>query len=254
MRSFSADQALVYAAEIFSSRYKGAEFCIAAGSIILGLGTAGSDLDLVVVHQKLPTAFREAFHHNSMPVEAFVHDYETVQAFIDGDYENARPTMIHMLATGVAIPAPVETPRRLQCYARMLLEKGPERTADRKIQELRYAATDLIEDLKGDRPQNEQRAILYYLYETIGELRLRHGGRFVSRGKHLARSLEQCDAEFSKKLTGAMESAHRDGVSQTQVETISSLLESVGGALFDGYRQEAGAERRKEAKWLRVSA
>jgi hypothetical protein len=252
MPSFSADQALVCAAELFSNRYQGAEFCIAAGSIIRGHGTTGSDLDLVVIYQKLPAAFREAFYYKSMPVEAFVNDYETIQGFVDRDYASAHRSMIHMLATGIVVPAASDTSQRLQRYARALLDKGPEPTADAQMQALRYAITDLIGDLQGDRPQHEMRAILYCIYEAIGELRLRHSGRFVSRGKHLARSLKECDAQFSEKLNEVMESAHRDGLSQAQVEKLAGLLEFAGGPLFDGYRQEASAERRKEAKWLHV--
>ena len=52
MTEFTPEAALANAEEIFLSRYKGAEFCVATGSIIQGIGTQYSDLDLIVVFSK----------------------------------------------------------------------------------------------------------------------------------------------------------------------------------------------------------
>jgi hypothetical protein len=97
----TAEQALTYACELLARRYAGAELCIAAGTIVRDeSATAHSDLDLVVRYPWLPCAFRESFRYRSMPVEAFVHDHETIQAFMDRDHRNAHPAIIHMVATG----------------------------------------------------------------------------------------------------------------------------------------------------------
>ena len=64
---------------IWSQRYSGAAVVFAAGSLVRGEGTAYSDLDLVVVYSALPCAYRESFTFQRLPVEAFVHDPETLE-------------------------------------------------------------------------------------------------------------------------------------------------------------------------------
>ncbi len=59
-------------------RYADAAAVFAAGSIVRGEGTAFSDLDLVVVYPRLPCAYRKSFRCEGYPVEAFVHDPETL--------------------------------------------------------------------------------------------------------------------------------------------------------------------------------
>lgn len=62
-------------------RYRDATAVRAAGSLVRGEGTAYSDLDLVVVYARLPAAYRESFVFEGFPVEAFVHDPETLEYF-----------------------------------------------------------------------------------------------------------------------------------------------------------------------------
>ena len=71
---------------IWSQRYSGADVVLAAGSIVRGEATAYSDLDLVVVYSKLPCAYRESFSFHGLPVEAFVHDPETLESNVPGLY------------------------------------------------------------------------------------------------------------------------------------------------------------------------
>lgn len=249
MTKFSAEQALSYAAELLTQRYVGAEFCLAAGSIVHGHAGEHSDLDLVVLFRELKCAFRESFQYRSMPVEAFVHDYETIQAFMDSDYRSAHPVIIHMIATGKVVGAETEISRRLQGYARALFDVGPEQTTETKSKALRYAASELIEDLRDDRTPHEVRAILYGLYETLGELRLRKSRSYIGTGKHLARMLRACDPAFAETLDGVMIAAHAGGLRGEHVAQLVALLDTLGGQLFDGYRQDAPAEMREKARW-----
>jgi predicted nucleotidyltransferase len=62
-------------------RYPEASVLFAAGSIVRGEGTVHSDLDLVVVYPALAAAYRESFVLDRLPVEAFVHDPETLEYF-----------------------------------------------------------------------------------------------------------------------------------------------------------------------------
>jgi len=78
------------AKEIFESKYPEAKVIFLAGSIVRGEGTPYSDLDLVVIFDKLPAAYRESFYSQGLPVEAFVHDPETLNYFLSGVFPNKR--------------------------------------------------------------------------------------------------------------------------------------------------------------------
>lgn len=71
---------------ICAQRYPDAAAAFAAGSLMRGEGTRYSDLDLVVVYSALPAAYRESFRLQGLPVEAFVHDPETLEyCFVEMD-------------------------------------------------------------------------------------------------------------------------------------------------------------------------
>ena len=73
---------------IRAARYPDAAVVFAAGSIVRGEATPYSDLDLVVVYPRLACAARESFRHDGYPVEAFLHDPETLEWAIDqGPYD-----------------------------------------------------------------------------------------------------------------------------------------------------------------------
>ena len=62
------------AAEVVAEKYPEARVAFLAGSVTRGEGTQTSDLDLVVIYNKLPQAYRESFVSGGWPIEAFVHD------------------------------------------------------------------------------------------------------------------------------------------------------------------------------------
>src|SRR5262245_48788022 len=64
--------------QIFDDKYPTANVVLLAGSLLRGAGTPYSDLDLVVIFDQLPHAWRESFEFQGYPVEAFVHDPETL--------------------------------------------------------------------------------------------------------------------------------------------------------------------------------
>jgi hypothetical protein len=168
---------------------------------------------------------------------------------MDRDHKNAHPVIIHMIATGKVVGVQTETSRRLQDYARTLLGSGPEKTAETKLKALRYGASELIEDLRDDRPPQEVRAILYRLYDALGELRLRQSRSYIATGKHLARALRACDPAFAETLDGIMIAGHAGGLRSEHVARLVALLDTLGGQLFDEYRQDAPAEMREKARW-----
>lgn len=247
---FTSQDALRLAEEIRTTKYPDSAFCIASGSIIRGKGTILSDLDLIVVYSEINNARRESYFYKEMPIEAFIHDYETIQFFIYDDYNNASASMMNMITTGITIPFENDISNRLIAYARMLLDKGPSENTKQQNDFLLYRITDLVDDLRGDRSLLEQQNTLYTLYPLIGELALRKHHSFIASGKYLARYLEQYCPEVLPPLNKVMNAAHSGTFGKQEVQIIDDLIQSLGGFLFDGYAQPADPDKRAKAIWL----
>src|SRR5215204_7040078 len=105
-------------------RYSGARVLFLGGSVIRGEATPASDLDVVVVYERLPNAYREAFVHEEWPVEAFVHDEETLERFFEADRLRGLPALMSMVGEGVEVPEASEFSARWKRRAVELLEAG----------------------------------------------------------------------------------------------------------------------------------
>jgi hypothetical protein len=67
--------------KLYRDRYPHAQALYWAGSVAKGEGISHSDLDVVVVVEHLPNAYRETFLIEGWPVDAFIHDLETLNYF-----------------------------------------------------------------------------------------------------------------------------------------------------------------------------
>ena len=106
------DDVIDAARRIRDQRYSDAAAILAAGSIIRGEGTAYSDLDLVVVYPKIAYAYRESYRFEKYPVEAFVHDPETLNYFfLEVDRPSGVPSLPQMVIEGIEIPGPTDVSR-----------------------------------------------------------------------------------------------------------------------------------------------
>lgn len=247
---FTASEAIENARQLWENRYNGAEFVIAAGSLLRGQGTALSDLDLVVIFHRLESAYRESFLFNEMPIEAFVHDYETIQAFMDEGFKDAEISIVHMIATGKIVPHANATAQKLQSYATALLAKGAAPLSVEECNVLRYAITDLLDDLKGNRPAEAYRSIFYALYPKFCELSLRNSRHFVGSGKHLAKALRKHDPELFQALETTAFALHQNALTPEHITRLEATLTRLGGRLFDGDKRTAPKDKRKDPVWF----
>ena len=81
--SFSKSDPLQTIQRLIKERYKAAKAVFWAGSVSQNQGTDSSDLDLVIVFESLPHAYREAFIYDGWPIDSFVHDLNTLQYFFE---------------------------------------------------------------------------------------------------------------------------------------------------------------------------
>lgn len=235
------------ASEVLRTRYPDAESLFLAGSVVREEQTRTSDLDLVVVFERIARARRESFGFGGWPVEAFLHDPSTLRYFMD---EVDRPTgvasLAGMVAEGIEIPGPTAFTRELKRQAREHLAGGPRRWGPAEIEASRYAITDLLEDMRDPRTVHELKASAAALYSRVADHYLRSRQLWSARGKAIPRRLRQVAPGFAAEFEAAFEALFVRGDRDRLFALCDALLAPDGGALFDGYQHDAPESWRKE--------
>lgn len=230
-------------ARILREKFAGARVAFVAGSFNRGEGTATSDIDLVVVYDSVPHAWRESFHRESWPVEVFVHDPETLNYFFsEVNRPSGVPSLEFMILEGRAIPeAEVEFAIQMKSLAEKAVRLGPPKWNDDKILRTRYAVTDQIDNLRAPLNPLEAKVTVAELNELVLDYHFRSRGNWSGSGRHLLRRLGKVNPDLFKVWSGALADAfqgHTDAF-------IALCLREIGGACFDGVKRDAPAEWRK---------
>jgi predicted nucleotidyltransferase len=225
---------------IRSDRYRDAAAIFAAGSIIRGEGTPSSDLDLVVVYAGLPAAYRESFRFEGYPVEAFVHDPETLEYFfVEVDRPSGVPALPQMVLEGIEIPEPTAVSRALKQRAAAIIEAGPPALDTDTEQRMRYFISDLLDDLRTPRSRDELIGTGARLYEQLADYHLRRRLLWSAKGKAIPRVLRQADPALCARYGDAFAVLFSQGDPQPVIHLAEDLLREAGGLLFEGYRADA---------------
>ncbi len=227
------------AASIWRERYARARVLFLAGSVLRGEATPASDLDLVVVYERLPRAYREAFVYGGWPVEAFVHDPETLEQFFEVDRRRGLPALMSMVREGVEIPGASEFSAGLKRRARELFEAGPPPWDADELTLRRYRLTDWVDDMRFPRSPEEMVATGAYLYQDAADFYFRTRGLWSAHSKTIPRRLRDTDAAFAEKFLRAFDALFAEKRGEPVVSLVAELLEPFGGFLFDGFRQDA---------------
>src|SRR5215813_3968795 len=234
------------AKQILDDRYPGADVIFLAGSLLRGEGTPYSDLDLVVIFERLPHAWRESFIFQGYPVEAFVNDPETFNYFIS---EIGRPSgrspLAHMVAEGVEVPGPTEISRSLKRIAQDLIAAGPPELGDEDERKLRYSITNLIDDIRQPRSKEELVASGAELYSALADYYFRANGLWSAVNKSIPRRLGKANPELCSRFREGFDQLFAGGKSDKVIALAEEILKRHGGFLFDGYKREASTDCRK---------
>ncbi|AFW02908.1 nucleotidyltransferase [Gluconobacter oxydans H24] len=167
-----------------------------------GEGTYLSDIDLVVIYDHLEAAYRESFVVGDMPIEAFVHDRETLAWFVKDDVSRGRPSILNMIAEGQIIGREYDRAVALRREMSDLLAKGPPPLSSSGLNALRYELTDAVDDLRGNRTLQEVIAIGASLHPRLVELALRGRGHWNGTGKWAPRLLREIMSSWRTDSTG----------------------------------------------------
>ncbi len=188
----------------------------------------------------------ESFRFDGYPVEAFVHDRETLEYFfLEVDRPSGVPALPQMVVEGVEIPAASEVSRDLRQLAASVIAAGPPALDAQTEQRMRYFVSDLIDDLRAPRSKDELVGAGARLYEQLADYHLRRQGLWSAKGKAIPRVLQGVDPELSAKYSQSFSALFALGDATEVVRLAEELLRATGGPLFDGYRAEAPATWRK---------
>lgn len=234
------------AKEVFESKYPNASVVFLAGSIVRGESTPCSDLDLVVIFDKLPAAYRESFYFQGFPVEAFVHDPETLNYFVyEIDRPSGIPSLAQMILEGIEIPQPNDLSQSLKRLAASVIELRPPKLSEEDIRKLRYNITNLVDDIRHPRSNNELAAAGTELYEALADCYFRTNRLWSAKGKSIPRILKQADADLCTRYCSSFEELFANGQPERVIALAEDMLRPTGGFLFDGHKLDAPAAWRK---------
>lgn len=230
---------------IYAERYPESEVIFLSGSVIRGESTPMSDLDLVVVFRELENAYRESFRFDDWPVEAFVHDPETLNYFFHMDRDSGVPSLPNMVNEGIEIPGTSDFSNEMRELAKSLLAKGPPRWKELEIDNSRYAITDILDDLHAPRSRTEQIASATVLFSQLANHFLRSRQLWSAEGKTIPRRLREVDSEFAARFEESFQELFTAGYATQVIALAEEVLEESGGRLFDGYKLVASADWRQ---------
>jgi hypothetical protein len=104
---------------------------------------------------------------------------------------------------------------------------------------MRYAVSDLLDDVRAPRSRDELVGSAARLYEQLADYHLRRQGLWSGRGKTIPRILRRRDEALHERYCRAFEELFALGDPQAVIRLAQDLLGEAGGPLFDGYRADA---------------
>jgi hypothetical protein len=223
---------------VWRERYAEARVMFVGGSVMRGEATPASDLDVVVVFEALPNAYRESFIYGGWPVEAFAHDVGTLGHFFGRDRARGLPSLMNMVLEGFEVPEASEFSAALKRQAAEIIEAGPPAWDADKLTLRRYRLTDWVDDLRFPRSHEELCATGAALYQDAADFYFRTRGLWSAHSKTIPRRLRATDAAFADRFLRAFDALFTEKRNEPAVALVEELLEPFGGFLFDGFRLE----------------
>ena len=198
-------------------------------------------------YKSLPNAYRESFIHRATPVEAFVHDPETLEYFFESvNRPSGVPSLMQMVIEGIEIPGSSAFSTELKAMAQHYMDMGPPALSPDQIDRQRYAITDMLDDIREPRSYHELVATGAKLHDTLANHYCRVNGLWSASKKSIPRVLKKHDATFQQSFTQSFERLFRDGDPSQVIALAEDVLSQSGGLLFDGYTLAAPKNWRKK--------
>ena len=231
---------------LYEQNYQHAQAMIWAGSTSTGNYTSHSDLDVVIIFEQVPHAFREAFIFEDWRVDAFIHDLDTLKYFFEEiDGPSGMPVLPEMVANGVLISPPNALSKEIKLLAAELIERGPPIWNQLHIDKSRFYITDLLDDILSPRNRVEQQASTAKLYDILAEFYFRSQNKWQASGKAILRILKKHDYDLATDWQDAFDEVFKGGHTMQLEQLVNQILTPFGGLLWSGFHLDAPHDWRK---------
>ncbi|TNJ54254.1 nucleotidyltransferase domain-containing protein [Paenibacillus hemerocallicola] len=218
-----------------SNHFPDCGIAILTGSTVRGEETPFSDLDIMIISGDVPAAYAEAHCEDGWMIEVLLHNRDTYKVFFQRDCSRGRPSLPHMVATGIVL-IDDGTADGIRLEARQLLDAGPPAWNEQDVRRARFTITNHLLDLQGSLPPMDAIFAGHELANALHELVLRTNGHWASRGKRIPRALEEYDPGFSQRFAETFRlfyGAPHDA--SPVIRFADEVLDRYGGRLFEGY-------------------
>ncbi|WP_323738759.1 GNAT family N-acetyltransferase [Candidatus Trichorickettsia mobilis] len=235
--------------KLIKERYVDAKAVFWAGSVAANQGTNASDLDLVIVYESMPNAYREAFVYDGWPIDAFIHDLDTLRYFFEESRTgNGISGLSYMILNGREVTNSSAFSENVKTLAQEVLNAGPATWDQEQIDKERFLITDVLDDIKNPVGRDEQIASTGWLLEALGQFYFRSQNKWCASGKSIIRYLKSDNPDLATEFTKSFESLFQTGSFVLLDLLVKKILEPYGGLFWNGFRSDAS----KKAKILKT--
>jgi GNAT superfamily N-acetyltransferase len=228
------------ARQIVLERFPDVRAAWLGGSTADGSATAHSDLDITVLLSGAPAPYRISTIIDGRPVEFFVQTEQSLMRFCRDDRNRRRPTTMRLVGSSQVLVDRDGSGQRLQTLLHQMDLDGPRAADPGEVESMRYAVTDLLNDLDSARTVDEALTVATALFREAADLMLSTNRRWSGSGKWLLRELRRLDADlphaFTAELLDGLRAAAA-GDTRPLHDASVSILDACGGAVFDAYRR-----------------
>lgn len=219
-------------AEDFLKQFHPAADCaIIGGSITHGMGTATSDIDIVVLYDdRYETPHRDSLIFQEWMIESFVHNIKAQDYFLEKDRAAGKAVMIDLVANGQIIGPNPQLGQIQKQKAQAIFEAGPPLYNEEDILKNRYFITDQLDDLLGNNKSEELGAILSRFYFLLHDFYSRINAQWTGNGKWMMRRMRMFDPVFADRFNSVFHDAHNGKIDQL-AKLARELIAPYGGEL-----------------------
>jgi hypothetical protein len=214
--------------------FPAATVAVVAGSTARGTRTATSDIDLLLIGPAGmfgdgTDSLAATYEFEGEIFEVFAYTLEGFDRWAQAGVCEHRPVIVDMLLAGIPVRsgAPFQ---QLQEKWEPIMLRGPAPDAH-ELDLLRYAVTDLLDDLADATDPLEARLVAAALFEKTSLLLLLAHRRWIGTGKYVARRLREWDARRAEHLSAPF--IHSDWISF--MDAVLTELDQLGGRLQAGF-------------------
>lgn len=227
--------------DLFKTRYAGSNCIFFCGSAARDEMTEHSDVDIIVLFNKLPHAHRETFRAKGWLLDAQVHDPETLNYLMVSDARLGSAIVAKMITESILIPIATAESNLLTAIASRIVLSGP---PQQDFSGVRWMVANIISDLKQSKDDHETLAIGVELYKILTTFFFRSRNQWPASKKMTPRLLESIDPAVNERFHLVFSRLFSQGDADPVIKLAEELLQVVGGPISEGFKMNYATHAR----------